>query len=645
MRKFPFKKRIAGYIIFFIIGICLIILTDYLGFFLSFDSTIYDLFTRLKGPVKTDERIVIAAIDEKTLKQFGRWPFNRNYYAEFLAETQEAGAVGLDIILAEPSSKDSKLSSAIKKHGSVVLPIYFNYYMEPIYPLQIFTPRKIGHIHAEPGIDGVVREVYHTIYYENVSIPSFTSAIYETFTDKKFNRDVLPSAILKSKQDKEVLRSDRMLINYYGPPATFLYIPMADIVNGKYPDSFFHNKIVLLGLTAPGFIDRKFTPFTQQRDGTPGVEIHANIINNILAHSHIRTITTWPKYLCGFFIFLLLFMIFVKTSEKTSIFLLITKFLVISVFTFLVFTRLNFWTEPTFFYISAFFVFVTTYIYRLDEAARELDVKYSSIISLPVMNKIEILGQRQGKGLLTLLSTEGINSRIQKLITIEDTYQEKLQTLIDERTSELSDALTMIKTMSNEAVLRLATATESKDTYTGRHLLRIRLFVKKLSEFLGMSEDFIEKITSASAMHDVGKIGIPDKILLKQGLLTPEEFEIMKTHTVIGEKILSGSVHPMIRMAASIARYHHEKWDGSGYPCGLKGEEIPIEARILTICDVYESLRSRRPYKKSFAHRKAFSIITQGDDKTSPESFDPDVLQAFIKIHKSFEEIFAKDPN
>jgi len=199
--------------------------------------------------------------------------------------------------------------------------------------------------------------------------------------------------------------------------------------------------------------------------------------------------------------------------------------------------------------------------------------------------------------------------------------------------------------MSNEAVLRLATATESKDTYTGKHLLRIRLFVKKLSEFLGMSEDFIEKITSASAMHDVGKIGIPDKILLKQGLLTPEEFEIMKTHTVIGEKILSGSVHPMIRMAASIARYHHEKWDGSGYPCGLKGEEIPIEARILTICDVYESLRSRRPYKKSFAHRKAFSIITQGDDKTSPESFDPDVLQAFIKIHKSFEEIFAKDPN
>jgi len=160
-----------------------------------------------------------------------------------------------------------------------------------------------------------------------------------------------------------------------------------------------------------------------------------------------------------------------------------------------------------------------------------------------------------------------------------------------------------------------------------------------------MPGDFVEKITSASAMHDVGKIGVPDKILLKQGTLTPEEFEIMKTHTVIGEKILSGSVHPMIKMAASIARYHHEKWDGSGYPEGLKGMEIPIEARILTICDVYESLRSKRPYKGPFTHNNAFLIITQGDDKTSPESFDPDVLRAFIKVHRSFEEIFAKDPN
>jgi HD-GYP domain-containing protein (c-di-GMP phosphodiesterase class II)/CHASE2 domain-containing sensor protein len=645
MGKFPFKKRTVGYIVFFITGICLIVLIDYLGFFLKFDSNIYDLFTRLKGPVKTDERIVIAAIDEKTLKQFGRWPIDRNHYAELLAETKEAGVVGLDIILAEPSNEDSKLSSAIKKHGRVVLPVYLNYCMEPIYPLQIFTPRKTGHIHAEPGIDGVVREVCHTIYYENILIPSFTSAIYETFTSEKFNRDVLPPAITKSRQDKEVLRADRMLINYYGPPATFPYISMVDIIDGKYPDSYFRNKIVLLGLTTPGLIDRKFTPFTQQRDSTPGVEIHANILNNLLAHSHIRVISPWPKYLCGFLISLLFFIIFVKTSEKVSVFLLITKFLIISVFTFLVLTRLDFWTEPLFFYISAGFAFATTYIYRLDEAARELDVKYSSIVALPVMNKVAVPGYRQGKGLLSLLSTGGINSRIQKLIIIEDTYQEKLQGLIDEKTSELSDALIMIKTMSNEAVLRLATATESKDTYTGKHLLRIRLFVKRLSEFLGMPGDFVEKITSASAMHDVGKIGVPDKILLKQGTLTPEEFEIMKTHTVIGEKILSGSVHPMIKMAASIARYHHEKWDGSGYPEGLKGMEIPIEARILTICDVYESLRSKRPYKGPFTHNNAFLIITQGDDKTSPESFDPDVLRAFIKVHRSFEEIFAKDPN
>lgn len=198
----------------------------------------------------------------------------------------------------------------------------------------------------------------------------------------------------------------------------------------------------------------------------------------------------------------------------------------------------------------------------------------------------------------------------------------------------------MVKTMTGEAILRLTTAAESKDKYTGEHLNRIQLYAKKLSEFLGMPDDFVEQITLASAMHDIGKIGIPDKILSKPGPLSPEEFEIMKTHVLIGEKILSGSVHPTIRMAASITLHHHEKWDGSGYPRGLKGPEIPIEARIVMLCDVYEALRSPRPYKKPLGHRESFTIITKGDGKTSPGDFDPDVLRAFIRMEKTFEEIY-----
>ena len=155
-----------------------------------------------------------------------------------------------------------------------------------------------------------------------------------------------------------------------------------------------------------------------------------------------------------------------------------------------------------------------------------------------------------------------------------------------------------------------------------------------------MDAEFCDMIRYASPMHDVGKIAIPDAILLKPAKFEPHEREIMKTHAALGAKLLSGANSPYLVMGAEIAGGHHERWDGGGYPLGLAAEAIPLSARIMQICDVYDALRSRRPYKEPFSHERAAEIILAGGGRTMPSHFDPAVLAAFDRSVARFREIF-----
>ena len=221
-----------------------------------------------------------------------------------------------------------------------------------------------------------------------------------------------------------------------------------------------------------------------------------------------------------------------------------------------------------------------------------------------------------------------VNSMIRQKVQQDEikNYQAELHQMVEDRTERLKCALEELDHAHRESILHLCNAAEYKDEETAAHILRMSNYAAMIARELKLDKSEVDLIRVSSPMHDVGKIGIPDSILLKPGPLDDNEWKAMKMHPLIGSKILGGSNSEYVKMGAVIAKSHHEKWDGSGYPLGLSGEDIPLPGRISAVADVFDALTSKRPYKDAFPIEVALSIMQEGRGV----HFDPKVLDVFL---------------
>ena len=260
-------------------------------------------------------------------------------------------------------------------------------------------------------------------------------------------------------------------------------------------------------------------------------------------------------------------------------------------------------------------IVMVTALKEVEDRIRALEAGADDFLSKPV-DKTELKTRVQ-----TLVKVKAYNDHMRN-------YQKELKTEVNKKTKALKKAIEKVKSASLEAIYRLSRAAEYKDEDTGAHLQRMSNYSAIIALQMDLDSDVVESILHASPMHDVGKIGIPDKILLKPGKFIPNEWEIMKKHATMGTDILRNSDFEFLQMGEVIARSHHEKWDGSGYPRGLKGEEIPLSGRIVAIADVFDALTSKRPYKEPFPLEKSFAII----EESRGTHFDPVVVDAFFAV-------------
>jgi response regulator RpfG family c-di-GMP phosphodiesterase len=363
-------------------------------------------------------------------------------------------------------------------------------------------------------------------------------------------------------------------IDYRGPRGTFPTLSFSDVLAGRFDASVVRGKVVVIGATAPSLQDVHATPTAGEQMAGP--ELQANAIWTAIHGLPLRS----APPLVDLALVLLLALIPALLATRLRI-------------------------------VTATFV------------SGALAVAYVVAAQLAFNSGVvvAVAAPLTGIALATVLAIVASHVAESRARRREAERAEELERRVRERTSELRET-------QLEIVQRLARAADSRDEETGDHIDRIGRLCEELALAVGMAEAEAELLRHAASMHDIGKIGIRDHVLLKPGALDSDEWEQMKTHTVIGARLLSGSRSELLQLAETIALTHHERWDGSGYPAGLAGREIPLAGRICAVCDVYDALMSTRPYKRAWSREEALAEIRRG----AGTHFDPRLADTFLGL-------------
>ncbi|MBI5524386.1 MAG: CHASE2 domain-containing protein [Desulfarculus sp.] len=619
-------------------------------FLVFLDHKAYDTMLRALGPTPPSDRIVIVDVDEASVARKGQWPWPRYRVARLLDKLRELGAavVAIDFLLSEPDRTslatiqeemsrelgvpiqvspadpqwldNDRILSAALRQGPFVLGMKFLFgqnrrsgsqdcLLRPVAVVRRHTQgqapssppwfqasgvacnlpsissavRRMGFVDVGLDSDGVLRRVPLLMQYQDQLYPSLALAAY--LQTRGLNQLVIHLSALGTQalQIKENLvpvdAQAQLLINYRGPAGTFSFLPAADVLDGNVAGELVAGKVVLVGTSAAGLKDLRATPL---HSGTSGVEIHANVLDNLIQGDYI----TKPAYAPGLALALVLACGLVST---------------------LLLARLR----------ALGSLLTSAGGAALVLGACAWSLRDAGLYWSPLWPTL----------------TLAVNF---SMLSLARFWREEL--LVKKRTEEL--AITQQAT-----IISLASLAETRDNETGAHIKRTQLYVKALARHLknrpgygqDLDETYIEQLVNCAPLHDIGKVGVRDFVLLKPGRLTPGEFEEMKKHTTYGLEALKRAERDLgdksfLRMACEMAHSHHERWDGQGYPQGLRGDSIPLAGRLMAVADVYDALVSPRVYKPALSHEQAVEIIREGQGT----QFDPEVVAAFLAVQQEF---------